>query len=341
MRIESSVTSISWIPSEAIEGVFKLPFETGVGHYDQPPPDHIDDLEALRIGDRFRFANELRAFVEVEDGRIVGHGYLGGGHIGNTRFRLARQKAIVFRGASYPDIQQPEAVGPDRVRFVQTTGGRSGIPAPRTVRRKPFVQLRAPTVWTTLALTIHVDGTHTYEVAGASRFPRHWVYDGEGKLVAKVGTADFKDWYRSAFGAHSPWGDEDAPAITTAAETALERELSAILMRHGAEPEIRTLDAGELLTKQGDAGTEVFLLLDGVLEVEVDGELLTELGPGAVLGERALLEGGIRTATLRAVSRCRVAVAAPSILEDPEGLDADRLTRVSQEHRREERRGAR
>ena len=60
MRIQSSVTSISWIPSEAIEGVTKMPFEMGVAHYDDPPPDHIDSLDALRDWRiAFRFANEL------------------------------------------------------------------------------------------------------------------------------------------------------------------------------------------------------------------------------------------------------------------------------------------
>jgi hypothetical protein len=39
MRIESSVTAISWIPSEAIEGLPKIPFDLGIGHYDEPPPD--------------------------------------------------------------------------------------------------------------------------------------------------------------------------------------------------------------------------------------------------------------------------------------------------------------
>ena len=58
MRIQSSVTSISWIPSEAIRGVTKLPFEMGLAHYDDPPPDHIDSLEALREADRFRFCNQ-------------------------------------------------------------------------------------------------------------------------------------------------------------------------------------------------------------------------------------------------------------------------------------------
>ena len=58
MRIESSVTSVTWIPSEAIKGMPKMPFEMGIAHYDEPPPDRIDDLEALHENDLFREANE-------------------------------------------------------------------------------------------------------------------------------------------------------------------------------------------------------------------------------------------------------------------------------------------
>ena len=32
MRRSSSVTSVSWIPSEAIPGPVKIPFSLGVGH---------------------------------------------------------------------------------------------------------------------------------------------------------------------------------------------------------------------------------------------------------------------------------------------------------------------
>jgi hypothetical protein len=49
----------------------KLPFEAGVAHYDEPPPDRIEDLDAPRDREAFRDANELRAWVEVEDGQIV------------------------------------------------------------------------------------------------------------------------------------------------------------------------------------------------------------------------------------------------------------------------------
>ncbi len=69
--------------------------------------------------------------------------------------------------------------------------------------------------------------------------------------------------------------------------------------------------------------------IEGVLDVIVDGEPLAEVGPGAILGERAVLEGGRRTATLRARTKCRVA-AAPS-----DAIDRDALTALAEGHRRE------
>ena len=194
MRIESSVTSISWIPSEAVRGMTRLPFEMGVAHYDEPPPDHVDDLDALREADRFRFANRLSAWIDVEGGRITGHGYSGGGHIGSTTMRLAG-KVATFAAVAFPDRQQAPVVSDDSVRFVQTSGGRTGVPAPRRVKYPPFVQVSAPLAWTTLALTLHADGSSEHEVIGASPFPRHWIYDHDGRLVLKSGLVDFKDWY--------------------------------------------------------------------------------------------------------------------------------------------------
>ncbi len=54
--------------------------------------------------------------------------------------------------------------------------------------------------------------------------------------------------------------------------------------------------------------------------VEVDGNPVAEIGPGAVVGERAALEGGTRTATLRATTRARVTEVAPGQL-NPDDLD--------------------
>jgi hypothetical protein len=327
MRHESSVTSLSWIPSEAIEGSQRLAFDKGMTHYDEPPPDVIEDIEALRAADRFRFANILRAWVDVDErGRIVDFGRDGGGLMGTTTVRLG-PVARTFEAVGLPDIVGKPVKGDGWVRFSQTAGGRTGIPAPRRVRRRPFVQWQAPLVWTTLSLTMHADGTAEGTMTGNSRFPRHWIYDSEGRLSQKSGLADFNDWYRKSFGRHTPWGDTDSKALVTAVETALERNLSAQIMR-GGKPEFRRVKAGEALVRQGESGSEMFLLLDGVLRVEEDGARLAEYGPGALLGERAHLEGGTRTSTLVAITPCRVAAVEAA------QLDRGALQELSKDHRR-------
>lgn len=334
MRIESSVMSLSWIPSEAVTGLPKQFFEVGMTHYDETPPDVVasnEEVEALRSAGRFRFANRLQAWIEVHDGRIVDAGYSGGGSMGLTTVSLAGRSAV-FNPVALPDLCQDPAVHGTEARFVQTAGGRAPIPAPRHVKHPPFFQLKPPDVWTTLALTIRADGTSTFELVGASTFPRHWVYDQDGKLAAKAGLADFKDWYRTAFGKHTPWGKQDSKPYVTAVETALERQLSTTIMSGGAKPEFRSVKKGHALVEQGAPGNgELYLLLDGVLAVVVDGEPIVEVGPGAILGERALLEGGARTATLRALTKCRVAVAAA------DQVDRAALEELSAGRRREER----
>ncbi len=329
MLISASVTSVSWIPSEAIPGTMKLPFSLGVSHYDAPLPDTIDDLEALRLADRFRFANVLEAWIEVEDGRIVDAGYEGGGRIGATTLQLG-SRSLTFAAVPFPDIQEEPEYGDGWVRFVQTAGGRTGAPMPRAVSRPPFIQIVSPTAWTTLALTVHADGHHDLEVRGASPFPRHWIYDDEGRLTLKTGFVDYKSWAGQNFGDRTPWGDHNEPALVSGVETALERELSQGIMRNGTKPRIAKLKEGETLTEQGTPGKDLYLLLDGMLLVEVNGEPVAEVGPGAILGERAILEGGLRTSTLRAMTRAKVAVAAA------EDVDRGALQALADHHRRED-----
>ena len=58
-------------------------------------------------------------------------------------------------------------------------------------------------------------------------------------------------------------------------------------MRGRAKPKIRKLKAGATITEQGKPGDELFLVLDGVVRVEVDGQRVAEYGPGSLHGERA------------------------------------------------------
>ena len=329
MRVESSVTSITWIPSEAISGMPKMPFEMGIAHYDEPPPDRIDDLEALHENDLFREANELKAWIEVEDGEIVGQGYSGEGRIGVTRIKLGSRE-IAFAAVQYPLLQTEPEIGDGWVKFVQSAGGHMGLPAPRRVSGKPFMRIKSASAWTTLQLIIYADGTSKHSLVGASPFPRHWIYDKDGQLVEKSGTVDFEKWYRESHGPNTPWGGEDSPALVKEVESELERELSHSIMRSGTKLERRELDAGEALVQQGDEGRELFLLLDGLLDVEVDGDEVAEIGPGALLGERALLEGGKRTASLWATTKARVAVIPPEAIEE------SAMTELAASHQREQ-----
>ena len=333
MRIERAVTTVSWIPSDSLSGMLKAGEKLHVAHHDDPPPDQIGSpadptLEELRAKDGYRFANHLRAWVEVEDGSIVASGYGGAGLMGSTTVSLGVGD-VTIDAVSYPDLPAEPEVGDGWVRFRQTTGGRTGVPIPRPVKRAPFFQFTSPTVWTTLELTIWADGRHEGRLVGASGFPRHWVYDDAGALAAKSGLTDLKSWLNTSFGQRTPWGTHDAEVLVTEVESALERELSTQLMRRGDADVIR-LKEGDVVVEQGQKSTSVLIVLDGVLAVEVDGRAVAELGPGAVVGERAGLEGGLRTATLRCTTPVRVAVASP------DGVDRQRLLDLAASHRRED-----
>jgi CRP-like cAMP-binding protein len=101
-------------------------------------------------------------------------------------------------------------------------------------------------------------------------------------------------------------------------------------MSGAAKPKILKVDKGTSLVRQGEKGTDVYLILDGVVRVERDGQRLAEYGPGALLGERAHLEGGTRTSSLIAVTAARVAMVPG------ESLDRKSLEDLSSGHRRED-----
>jgi CRP-like cAMP-binding protein len=90
--------------------------------------------------------------------------------------------------------------------------------------------------------------------------------------------------------------------------------------------------AGQVLIDRGKPGTGLYLVLDGHLVVEAP-EGTRELGPGSVVGERALLSAdGLRTARVRALTQGVVlAVERAEVdrlcAEDP--AFAERLARVS------------
>lgn len=334
MRIEATVTSVSWIPSESMTGPLALGMDLGLSHYDDPPPDKLKTdrhIYRLRDADKCRFANLLVAWVEVEDNRIVAAGFSPDSVLVMGRTKVGTGRGLyTFQGFPMPVLQLDPDVQPDQVHFTQTAGCRTGVPLPRPVPERPFAQWRAPIIWTTLVLTLRVDGLAQVEMTGASPFPRHWVYGPDGELTTKSAVTDLATWMRRSFGIRTPWGEDDSEVLIADAESRLERQMSDEVMRSGQRPKIRRLPPDTVVVRQGDADDQLFLLLDGVLAVEVDGKRVAEVGPGAMVGERAVIGGGIRTSTLIALTPVRVAVA------DADAIDIDNLRALAQLHVRED-----
>lgn len=130
MRVESSVTSLSWIPSEVVTGLTPLSFASGLSHYDPPPPAQLDDLNGMREDDAFRFANVLHAWAEFDDNRVAASGQDGGVRMGSTTVQIGPLDAT-FAGVAMPDLVPPPEIGDGWVRFTQTTGGRTALRLPR------------------------------------------------------------------------------------------------------------------------------------------------------------------------------------------------------------------
>jgi CRP-like cAMP-binding protein len=106
--------------------------------------------------------------------------------------------------------------------------------------------------------------------------------------------------------------------------------LSTQLMRAGAKPQIKKFKAATVLLREGEPGDELVLVLDGVVRAHVGGRRLADYGPGSIHGERALLEGGLRTATITTVSPAMVAIVPA------DGIDPAVLAELREGHRREE-----
>lgn len=328
MRQQSSVTTISWIPSEAMTGPMRIPMDLGIGHYDDPPPDSVarGDLGSLCAADRFRFANHLSAWIEVDDGQIVDAGYDGEALVGATTARLGR--SLTIPGVSFPVLQAAPVIEGASASFTQTAGGRTGAPLPRRIDRPPFVRITAPTAWTTLSLTLHASGHADFRLVGASPFPRHWVYGPDGSLAAKSGVIDFAEWTKRHDHDRTPWHDYERAALMADVESQVERDLSRTVMT--SEPKLERLEEGSVLIEQGAPGGAIYLILDGMLRVDVDGEPVAELGPGAIVGERAVIETGYATATVTALTPVRVAKIPADTVDRAE------LEEVARGHRREE-----
>ncbi|MFM2078550.1 MAG: hypothetical protein RJA49_2440 [Actinomycetota bacterium] len=70
---------------------------------------------------------------------------------------------------------------------------------------------------------------------------------------------------------------------------------------------VRLLESGDVLFSEGDVGEEMFAVIEGELELQVAGRTVDRVGPGAIVGEMALIDRSPRSATVVASVPSKVA----------------------------------
>lgn len=71
-------------------------------------------------------------------------------------------------------------------------------------------------------------------------------------------------------------------------------------------PDAIEVQPGEALFREGEPGDAMFAVVDGSVDVTLQGQVVEQLGPGSILGELALIDSSPRAATATATEPSRV-----------------------------------
>ena len=71
----------------------------------------------------------------------------------------------------------------------------------------------------------------------------------------------------------------------------------------GGDPGKIRLDQGQILFSKGDTAKDLYVVESGRLEVFDGDQVLQTLGPDEIVGEMALIDGGPRSASVRAAAK--------------------------------------
>jgi CRP-like cAMP-binding protein len=74
-----------------------------------------------------------------------------------------------------------------------------------------------------------------------------------------------------------------------------------------SDGDVRAFPAGHRFFAAGDVGDDMWVVLEGAVEVTLRGRVLETIGPGGVFGELALIDHRERSADVTATSDVRVA----------------------------------
>lgn len=101
------------------------------------------------------------------------------------------------------------------------------------------------------------------------------------------------------------------------------------------------VEEGEVLTREGQPGSELFAIASGSARVTLRGSEIATLLPGDAFGEMALLDGGPRAATVTASTPMSVYVLGPrefsTLLQDVPQIGRKILKALAQRLRQAEK----
>ena len=84
--------------------------------------------------------------------------------------------------------------------------------------------------------------------------------------------------------------------------------MSVKLNLFAIEENPRTCEPGEVIFQEYDMGSEMYVILEGAVELSIGAKIVETLGPGEPFGEMALIDQSPRTATAIAKTACKLAV---------------------------------
>ena len=106
------------------------------------------------------------------------------------------------------------------------------------------------------------------------------------------------------------------PSAATAAMATFNADLLAALEARLERATVLRYEPGSVIMREGDAGTTMYVILRGQVDITIKGSVVESAGTGATIGEMALVDQSARAATATAKTECKLlAVNRKALIE--------------------------
>jgi CRP-like cAMP-binding protein len=96
------------------------------------------------------------------------------------------------------------------------------------------------------------------------------------------------------------------PSATSAAMATFDGDLLTALASQLERATVLRYEPGNVIMREGDAGTNMYVILRGQVDITIKGGLVESASTGATIGEMALVDQSTRAATATARTECRL-----------------------------------